>query len=283
MKTIFETFKKSVHDPVFYQNIASAPFGDAFRYYIRFVLVLSVAMTIVLSAFLVPQGVTFVKTRAPDLVKTYYPKELSVHIEKGFASANVAMPYFVSIKSVTGEVATTTTMQKMLVIDTTQDFDKKIFEEYKTYALLTSTDVITRNDNGQITIQSLRVAPTTTISQEVLLSWVGNVQNYLWGIVLVGIIGTFVIVTFGYLMYLVPLLLFALIPKVIAYIKKEPLSYASAYKISMYAILPALALKTLLNLVGVFFLPSYFTLLVFMLVVAVNMRETKEPTLFETK
>lgn len=84
----------------------------------------------------------------------------------------------------------------------------------------------------------------------------------------------------GYLMYLILLLLLALIPKSIAYLKKMPLSYASAYKMSLYAIIPALALKTLLNILGVFFLPAYFTLLVFMLVIAVNMREKEEPTLF---
>jgi len=62
-----------------------------------------------------------------------------------------------------------------------------------------------------------------------------------------------------------------------------PLSYGGAYRISLYAIVPALALKTLINILGVFFIPAYFTLLVFMLIVAINMKESEEPTLFETK
>lgn len=280
MKTIFETFKKSVYDPAFYQTVATAPLSGTFRFYIKFTLVLSLVMTVVLGVLLVPQGIIFVRERAPDLVKTYYPKELAVHIEKGAASANVPMPYFVPLMGATGATATTS-MQNMLVIDTTEDFDKKKFEEYRTYALLTSTDIVTRNDNGQITIQSLRAVPPIIITQDVLLSWILNIQNYLVYIVAIGIVVTFIIMMLGYLAYLIPLFLFALIPKSIAYLKKMPLSYASAYKMSLYAIIPALALKTLLNILGVFFLPEYFTLLVFMLVIAVNMREKEEPTLFE--
>ena len=49
---------------------------------------------------------------------------------------------------------------------------------------------------------------------------------------------------------------------------------------SLYAIIPALALKTLINIFGVFSMPAYFTLLVFMLVVAINMQETEQPKLF---
>lgn len=281
MKSIFETFKKSVYNPVFYQGVASAPFSDAFRYYIKFSLFLSVVMTVVLGVYLVPQGVVFIKNRAPDLVKMYYPKELVVHIEKGNASANVPMPFFVSLQGATGATTTPDVMQNMLVIDTTEDFSKRKFDEYKTYALLTSTDIVTRSDSGQITIQSLRAAPTTTISQEVLLSWVEYVRSYLGYIVGAGIVMTFIAMIFGYLTYLIPLVLFALIPLIIAYLKKTPLSYVSAYKLSLYAIIPALALKALLNILGVFFLPPYFTLLVFMLVVAVNMREAKTPNLFE--
>jgi hypothetical protein len=52
---------------------------------------------------------------------------------------------------------------------------------------------------------------------------------------------------------------------------------------SLYAIVPALALKTLLNIVGVFFIPAYFTFLVFLLIISLNMREAEEPTLFENK
>ncbi|MDO8604153.1 MAG: DUF1189 family protein [bacterium] len=286
MKTIFETFKKSIYNPAFYQSVAGEPLSLGLRYYAKVALLLSIVMTIALSVLLIPAGVLFVKKYAPEMVRNYFPAELSVHIEKGIATANVPMPYFVSLHSITGATATATStdaMQNMLVIDTTKDFDKKKFEEYKTYALLSNTDIATKNDNGQITIQSLRMVPTMTVNQEALLGWVEKIQNYTGRIVLVGVVGTFIVVALGFVMYLIPLLLFALIPLLVAYIKKTPLSYASAYKMSVYAIVPALVLKTLLNVVGIFFIPPYFTFLVFLLIISLNMRETAEPTLFESK
>lgn len=282
MSTIIETFKKSLYNPEFYQNVGEAPLGDAIRYYVKAALVLTLIMTVMLGVMLIPQGISFIKDRAPYLVNAYYPKELSVHIEKGVASANVEMPYFVSLKTFS-KATTTGAVQNMLVIDTENDFSRAVFEEYSTYALLTKTDIVTRDENGAITIQPLGRTLTATINQEVLFSLVEDVQNYLGRIIVFGLFATLLIVFSGFLVYLIPVLLFALIPKFIGYIKKTPISYGTAYKMSLYAIVPALALKTLVNSVGIFFLPSYFTLLVFLLIISLNMRQAPEQTLFENK
>lgn len=283
MKTIYETFKKSVYDPVFYKSASEQPLESIFKYYFKMALILGAAMTVVLGAVLVPQGVSFMRDHAGEMVKTYYPAELVVNIGKGEATANVPMPYIVPVKQITGVAPVAGAMQNMIVIDTTQGFDEKTFEDYKTYALLTKTKIVTQSDKGQITIQSLRGVPITTVSQEVLLSWVEKIHKSLGLIVSIGLVATFIIFTFEYIVYLAPLLIFALVPFLIAWLKKTPLSYSGAYKISLYAIIPALALKTLLNLMGILFLPSYFTLLVFMLIVAINMRDEAVPTLFENK
>ncbi|MFZ2303922.1 MAG: DUF1189 family protein [Minisyncoccia bacterium] len=283
MRTIFETFKKSIYDPVFYQNAVVTPLSDIVRYYIKFSLLLSVAMTIYLGIALAPQGITFVKEYAPELVKSYFPSELTIHIEKGVASVNVTEPYIIEYKNESWPVLKEQGIERMLVIDTKNDFNKKKFDEYKTFALLTRTEIVTRGNDGQITIQELGSIPDASINQEWLLSWVEKTRDSLGAIVFVGIIGTFIAMLFGYLKYFIVLLLFALIPKLIAYLKKMPLSYSGAYKMSLYAIVPALALKTIINILGVFFIPAYFTLLVFMLIVAINMKERDEPTLFESK
>ena len=281
--TIFETFKKSIYNPVFYQNAATVPFSDVVWYYIKFSLILSAFLTVALGALLVPQGITFVKKYAPDMVKNYFPAELAVHIEKGEASVNVSEPYVVPGKDGTKAMLREQGLLNIFVIDTKQEFNKKEFEEYKTFALLTKTEIVTQSNLGQITIQDLDVFPTMTINQELLLSWVEKIRGSLGYIVIAGLAITFVVLMLGYLSYLIILFLFALIPLFVAYLKKIPLSYSGAYKMSMYAIMPALALKTILNILGVFFIPAYFTLLVFMLIIALNMREVEEPTLFERK
>ncbi|MBI5798422.1 MAG: DUF1189 family protein [Candidatus Yonathbacteria bacterium] len=281
MKTIFETFKQSIYNQVFYQNAVSVPLSDVVRYYIKFSLILSAIMTVALGALLVPQGITFVKKYAPEMVKNYFPEELAIHIEKGEVSVNVAEPYVVAGKDDTKAILREQGLLNMLVIDTTHDFDKKKFEEYKTFALLTKNEIVTQSSEGQITIQTLRTVPLMTINQEWLLSWVEKVSGSIGYIVLGGLVATFVVIMFGYLMYFIVLFIFALIPLFVAYLKKMPLSYSVAYKMSLYAIAPALALKTLLNIIGVFFLPAYFTFLVFLLIISLNMREIGEPTLFE--
>lgn len=280
MKTIFETFKKSIYNPAFYREAAEKPLSSIIKYYAKATLLLTVFLVVVMGLYLIPRGVMFVKERAPYLVSAYYPKELVVKIDKGVASANVPMPYVVPLKTLSID-ATVGGVQNMLVINTDEEFVKSKFDEYSTYALLTKTDIVSRGENDSITIQPLSRTLTTVISQDTLSSWVVNIQDFLWWVILIIIVAMFVFAFLGYMMYLVPLLLFAFIPKLVAYIKKTPLSYQAAYKMSLYAIVPALALKTLLNALHVFFLPSYFTFLVFMLIITINMREEAEPTLFD--
>lgn len=277
MKNLIDTFKKTIYSPSFYQNAGSVSFKEAFLFYRKCTLVFSVAMTIALAIFFVPVGTLFINKYAPDLIKNYYPEKLVIHIEKGQASADVPMPYFVPIRTLEGATTTVGLAENLLVVDTAHDFERKTFESYKTYALLSKTDLVTSDEKGQITIQPLRGAPTTTISQELLLSWVNKIHQSLGTIIVVAIVATFVILALGYLLYLLPLLLFALVPYFIAWVRKTPLTYGAAYKMSLYAIIPALAVKTVLNLVGLFFLPSYLTFLVFMLIIAINMRDTNQP------
>lgn len=283
MKTIFETFKKSIYNPIFYQNAVTTPLSDVVRYYIKFSLLLSVAMTIALSILLIPAGVVFIKKFAPEMVKNYFPAEITITIEKGLTSVNVKEPYIIPAKDGNQAILKEQGFLNMLVIDTKNNFDKKKFEEYKTFALLTKTEIITQSSEGQITIQELRKMPNVSINQDLLLSWVEKVNSSIVYIVILGVIATFISMMLGYAAYFIVLLFFALIPFFVAYLKKMPLSYGGAYKMSLYAIVPALALKTLLNILGVFSVPAYFTFLVFLLIISLNMRETETPNLFGNK
>lgn len=275
MKTIFETFKRSIYDPAFYKGVADETLSAGLRYYIKFSLFLALMMTLVLGIFLVPQGVVFLKERAPEVVKNYFPTGLTISIKKGEVSVNVEEPYIVPGKDATLPLLKEQGLENMLIVDTKNDFDVKKFEAYKTFALLTKTEIITQSAKGQITIKQLNEFPDSSINQDWLLSWVEKVQSNMWYIVALGTLGTFIIIFLGYVLYLLVLLLFAFVPLSVAYLRKTPISYSTAYKISLYAILPAIVLKTLLNMMGVVILPPYFMLLVFMLVIAVNMRDDK--------
>jgi hypothetical protein len=281
MKNLYNTFKKSLYNPSFYQSTADLTPSESFRHYMKCVTVLAAVMTVVLGLFFIHAGILFIKNGAPGLVRNYYPKELVVRVEKGVVSANVSMPYFVPVRTPSGATSTIGSVQNLLVVDTAHEFDKKTFESFKTYALLTKTDLVTSNNDGQITIQALSGAPSFTVSQEVLLSWIEKIRQSYVLISIIAVVALFIIFMLGYLIYLVPLLLFALIPLLIGWVKKTPITYGAAYKMSLYAIIPALVVRTALNLVGLFILPSYLTFLIFMLIIAVNMRDSAQPQLFE--
>jgi hypothetical protein len=283
IKNLFQTFQKSIYSPAFYRVVAVTPLRTAFHFYAKMSFVLALFMTLVFSVILVPQGVRFIKEEAPALVKKYYPADLVITIDKGVASSNVVEPYMISTEGNAKTAVGTSTTENLLVIDTKNDFTKKKFDEYKTFTLLTKGEVVTQNNRGQITIQDLRGAPNMVISQETLLAWVGKIRGSLDAFVPAGIFITFLIIVTGFALYLIPVLLFALIPLFIAWIQKTPLSYASAYKMSLYAVVPGLVLKSLLNVSGIFFVPAYLTFLIFMLVIFINMREIEQPTLFEGK
>lgn len=280
MKTLFLTFKKSMYNPEFYRAAAEANTGDVLRSYTKITFVYALFATVMFSVLLVPQGVRFIRDIAPVLVTEHYPADLTVHLEKGEATASVVQPYIIAGNNATREVLKENGLENMLVIDTTHDFSSKAFDDYKTFALLTKSQVITRNNEGNTTIQNLRGIPDMVIDQAGLLSLIKKIHAALIYIVPVGIVMTLIILFFGYIAYLVPLFLFALIPFFLAKVRKVPLTYSGAYKISMYAVLPGLALKTILNIGGIFYLPAYFSLLVFMLVIVINMREVEQPTLF---
>lgn len=281
MKKLFETFRKSIYGPEFYHLVAEAPFKDALRHYFKFTGLLAILMTIAFSVLLVPQGVRFVKEEAPALIKKYYPAELVITINNGEASTNVTEPYVIPATDGAKDALTGSTMKNLFVVDTKNEFNKKTFENYKTFALLTKGEIVTQSRKGQISIQDLRGAPNVVVSEDVLLAWVEKVRLSLGAFVPAGIALIFVIIAVGFAFYMAPLLLFALIPFFLAWIKKIPLTYGGAYKISLYAVLPGLVLKALLNISGFFFVPSYLSLFVFMLVIFLNMREKEQPSLFK--
>ncbi len=277
MKNLFKIFQKSLYSPEFYHDVALAPFKDALRYYLKFTLLFAVFMTIAFSVFLVPQGVRFVKEELPTLVKKYYPDGLVVTVIKGEASSNVTEPYIIPAEGAVKEALEGSTIDNLLVIDTKNEFNKKTFESYKTFALLTKGEIVTQGDGRRISIQNLSGMPNFVISEEVLLAWVEKVRLSLSVFVPAGIALTFIVIMAGFVLYLVPLLLFALVPFFLALVKKIPLTYGSAYKMSMYAVIPGLMLKTILNASGFFFVPAYLSFLVFMLIIFINLRKKEQP------
>jgi len=281
MKSVFKTFHTSFYNPAFYSSVADLPLKDALRYYIRLGLILSFVTTVALGLLLAPRGVRFVKEDAPVLVMEYYPAELAIQVKDGEASTNVTEPYIIPARGAMKTVFAEKNLENVLVIDTKNERTPTTFESYKTFVLLTKHEIVTRGDYEQGIPQKLPPTGEYTIDQETLLVWVRNIQTSLIYIVPLGILMTFGVVFVSYLGYLLLLFLFAGIVFFLAKIRHMALSYAGAYKISLYAVVPGLVLKSALNASGIFSVPAYLTLLVFLLIVFLNVRAPEQRNLFD--
>lgn len=274
MKNTFEIFKKSLSDVSLYREASEAPFKVGIRYYIKAIFLLSLFAIVAFGVFSVPQGVRFMKEEASLLVQERYPADLVVSFKNGEASTNSASPSLIP-----GEKKTLKTLfnddsiENILVIDTGREYDRSVFDNYHTFALLTKHDLVMRGAEERVTIQPLRGIPEMTITSESLVNFIEKLNNSLALFVVLSLVIVFALLFVGYLVYLVPLALFALIPFFLAWIKNIPLTYRGAYKMSVYAVVPGLALKTLFGVGGFFLVPAYFSLLIFMLVVFLVMKK----------
>jgi len=277
MKNTFEIFKKSLSSISLYREAREAPLRNGIRYYVKAILVLSLFATLAFGVFSVPQGVRFMREEAVLIIQEKYPAGLEVTIKNGEASTNSVAPSFIQgEKKTLSALFQDDAIENILVIDTGREYDKEVFDDYHTFALLAKHNIVIRGTEERVTVQSLRRIPEMTITGTSLVTFVEKLNNSLALFIILSLFIVFVLLFVGYLVYLVPLALFALIPFFLAWMKNIPLTYRGAYKMSVYAVVPGLVLKTLFNVGGIFFVPAYFSLLIFMLVIFLVMKKLKQ-------
>lgn len=281
MKKLFTTFKEMLYAPERYRNMSEVSMKSIFSYYVKFGAFIALVMVVGFSAMLAPRGLEFVSKEIPKLVQEYYPHDLIVTVEKGTLSINQPTPYIIPMKEDLLRTFKEPRFKNLVVIDPVQDFDKKRFEEYRTPLLLTAHEIVTNDSRGSINIDTIPAKTTVVVDEAKILSWAEKIRSSFIYIVLGAMVVGLVMFTLGFVLYLIPLLLFALAPYAIARFKNMKLTYGDAYKMSMYAIVPGLTLKALLNVLGIFFVPYYLVFLIFLLIIVINLREVEQPTLFE--
>ncbi len=266
MKNLLDVLRDSFYNPRFYRDIAQVPMKEAFRFYAKLSLLLSIATTAVMTLIYVPQGVSFIRDYAPQFIETHIDADLVLTLEDGNVSVNVPEPHIISAQGMYGMGES-----NLLVIDTTKPFSLDDFRAYNTLVLVTETEIVTRGNYGEIAIQSTQTLKDTTVSRATLEESLATAERYLPLFVVGFVLVALLIVLASFAIFLVPLLLFATFPYFLGWIHKTPLSYKAAYTMSLYAIAPGLVLKSLLNSLGFFFFPTYLNLLLFLIIVAINM------------
>lgn len=208
-------------------------------------------------------GLPFIENldqRVMSTIDEVFPEDLEIKIQDGEASTNVTEPYFLTIsQSTLNELAN---MQesasqphskiRLLTINTGGRVED--FERYQSLAMLTGSTFV-YYDEGEITIRSLNTAPDMTVSKEVIVSKINEINK---GNRILSLIRTFLflsplITILGlWIWHLLEIFLGALIVLIITRIHQLKISFKQMFAFSgAIYFLPAIVLMLIRLLPGV--------------------------------
>lgn len=258
----------SIYNPAFYRQLLEKRFSYSLKYFLGLALLITIVSSAIFSISALAPINRFVASAGENIIN-FYPEELEVVINHGNVSTNVTEPFFISVPD-SWRGSAESTIDNVLVIDTTNDFSLDRFYQYRTAAWLTKDSLIFLKDSG-IQIEPLNKIDNATINQAQVRSLVNRATPYLkfvtpfiFLITLLAILSSFV----GKLMYVC---LFALIVLIIGKIKNISLTYQKAYQIGLHAITLGLIVNLLPSGFPLLHIPFLFTLLA-TIVVAINLK-----------
>lgn len=262
---IFLKIKNSVYGPKYYDEVVTKPFSYSLKYYVCFGLLFALAFAIVVTVKFIPTE-SFIFTQSSK-ISDYFPQNLSINIKNGEASTNVAQPYFLKLpsglkidKSTHPEMAN---LENLLVIDTKDKFDVDTFNSYKTFLLLTSDSIVYLNNNGQITINSLKSAKDVTLNRDSAVNLVDKFKPLLYFIYPLVFVGSYIVGFVAVLATLICLLIEALLIWLVAKIKGLKLGYIKSFQLGMHLMTSAIIITSLIDIIPVkFTIPFLFTILI---------------------
>jgi hypothetical protein len=264
LKNFLQKIKDTAYNPSFYQQIPHEPIerGIWFLFLINVLSILIISITLLIVAM--PTLATFSMS---DYIEGQYPDELTITIKEGIVGANVDVPYYIPLDS-----DEESDPANLLVIDTTEGLTFETISSYDTVAVLTRDSLVVSKSEGETRIFSLEEIGDFTFDKNLAMSWGETAMTWVYilmvpfALLLIGIVVCF---TLGW--HLLVCFLYALVPFFAAKLFKKKLTYIGGYKVSLYALVPAILLSTVLSLFGEFTIP-FMTLGIITLVTIINLR-----------
>jgi hypothetical protein len=253
--TFLYSFKQTFTSPTYYADIIQARFSFSLKFYFTYFLLYTlVATTIVSLRIFLPFG-SFLET-VPGNINRMYPSELEITIEDGVLSTNVVEPYFIPMtvfnpliesfdEHVLGETAGP---QNVVVIDTGAYLEA--YEGYDTFALITDTDIIYTNDDGNREVVSLKDIDSLTVNKSAVSKILTVVEPYMQTIVPILIVFFFVFMSIVFPAFgLLYILWIGLLVFVSAKLWNVPVGYSKSYQMGLHlVVIPT----TIFGLLGLF-------------------------------
>jgi len=265
MRELFASIKASIYSPAYYRDLLAKPFSYSLKYYLKFALIVSFVMTVVLSARIIPVVNDFLGNLDSNVGK-YYPAELIMTIKNGELSTNVKEPYF---------------MEDFLVIDTKTPFSAEQFAKYGDRVWLTKNEIIVpKGSSGGLQIQPLKDIPDFVVTKDKVGSWLAIIGSKAGFVPYLLVFAIFVLsfLVFGWRMLY--LLIFSLAIWLLAKILGFDIKgYGGAYRVGLHAMTVPILLHSLLFVVtGRADLFAFDFTIVMLVIASLNLVATKKIT-----
>ncbi len=227
------------------------------------------AVTVLINV--IPSMIDFAKG---NYVSEVYPDGLQVDIKGGAVSINEPVPYYLPTPGALMEEGDD--MENLLVIDTTEDLSVDTIKSYNSLAVLTKDSLYFAKDENETRVFSLDESEDLTITEDKVISWSKIAIKWAYvAIIPFTLMMIGLIAGFSFIYYIVISFALALIPLLIGKARKLPITYRSAYIISLYALVPVVMIDIVTTLFGLLTLPFWLTVVIFSVVVILNLRDWK--------
>ena len=235
--SFFNKVKNSTYSPEYYRELMTQPFSYSLKYFFLLTLVFMVLFTLRFSVLYLPEINKTLGSVGATIIDRY-PQELEVNVKDGIVSTNVEEPYYIKIpdaqKADFG--GSESDIENFIVIDTKNEPSIDSLDKYKTFVLVTKNYIVAKEDNGKITMNSLKEMPDISINKNSVIQFTEKYSPYLKFLIPILIlfvfIGSFFLVAFE----LVYLLIAALFIWLIASVKGAGIGYKKSYQLGIHLI-----------------------------------------------
>ncbi len=290
MKNFFEKVKQSIWDNNFYAVMDSRTMKETFKYFFSLLLLTVFLSTVVITIFVVPAGLSFLRKSA-DLVATRYPAELQIVLGGGLATTTPAGVFSFSFpKELIGSegqaVLSKQGLDHFLVVDTRGNLtDLKQFESARTMTLLTRNSFVVKKQNGGFEVHTIPTDMKLAVNKVSIGMWMQKAISLVKFILPILIIIGFIVLFIGSVVkYFIFAIIAGAVLWLIALLAKRRGKYKQFLKTALYAITLPIIFDFLMILITGYGrgLPLFFAIAIAVVVWALNVRIWEKASLPST-
>lgn len=274
MKQFFQSIRDSVYNPSYYAELRTRPLSYSIKYFYKLAVILGLVGVVLFSITTFPNLQSFFSDAGGKMI-AYYPEDLEIKVEKGEVAINQPEPYRMSLpEEIKGDVNKEMPVVKnLIVIDTKEPFSLEQFDKYETLVWVTKTHIAARDDGGQVRLNALQGVSGLTINKMFVESTLQKLAPLIKAIPFLILVLVFLGIVIGVSGKLIYLLIAGVLVFLYSKVRKDPVSYRTAYQVALHALTLPILLIFVIHLVFSQFQIPLLTTILLLAVVYLNTRE----------